>query len=274
MIPAHRVFGLVLGVFALIASAAASPRLELSHAVSLDAPPRGPIGSIERLSPRDTVYIEAQATNRGIGPAVDVIADVFVNDVLLARVSLGTLLRGQTRSVSVPWWPSREGAYAIRVVLDPDNRHSRAQDLPARERRTSCVIRFLPADLAVAAAPSPDPMPTIAPSPRPDLRFFSAVHVLPHPRASRSSLISAWVENAGAAPTVASTVEFHIGGVRVATRLLPVIRPGQRTAISLLWNPEQPGPRPIRIVLDPENRISETDEGNNVLDRTIEVERL
>lgn len=254
-----------------VAAAEASPRIEMAFGVTLDAIPRGPIGSIERLRPGDTVFIEAQAVNRGLGAARDVVADVFVNDVLLARVPLGSLGRGQRNSLSVPWVPPAEGAYTVRVVLDPESRNSRAADRPSRERVARCDVRFLPADSPTVAAPAPVAAPAAVPSPQADLKFLGAIHVMPHPRNGRSSLISAWIENAGSAPTEATTVEFHVAGVRLATRSLPPTKPGQRTPISVLWNPEQPGERHLRLVLDPENRIPESNESNNEVDRSLLV---
>ncbi len=263
----------LLSILVVAAPVSASPRLEIRHGVTLDALPRGPIGSIERLHPRDTVYIEAQAVNMGLGPATDVVADVYVNEAVIGRVAIGTLLRGQRQSISIPWWPSEEGVYTIRVVLDPENRQSRPEDRAARERVTECTVRFLPTDSPSAVTPVSATAPTAVASPLSDLKFISEIHVLPHPRNGRSSLMTVWIENGGASPSVATTVEFFVAGMRMATRSLPVVRPGQRVPVSVLWNPEQPGERHLRAVVDIENRVAEENESNNQVDRTLEIDR-
>ncbi len=86
-------------------------------------------------------------------------------------------------------------------------------------------------------------------------------------RAGDDVLVTVQVVNAGDAPAENVLVALFLDGRRSATATVPQIAgPGRQAAqVSLKTAELSPGTHELRVVVDPDNRISELDESNNIL---------
>ncbi len=69
--------------------------------------------------------------------------------------------------------------------------------------------------------------------------------------------------NMGSGPSEACTVKCYISGNEVYSSLLPGLKAGSNSSITFNWVPITSGSMDIRVVVDEENKISESNEGNN-----------
>jgi hypothetical protein len=99
-----------------------------------------------------------------------------------------------------------------------------------------------------------------------------------YPRAGEEVTIQVTVRNLGGRPSPAATMLSVAEGepdarIQVGSLPVPILEPGAFVTLSLPWAPAAPpGPRPLSLVLDPEELVTEQDEGNNEVLRTVVVQ--
>jgi hypothetical protein len=123
-----------------------------------------------------------------------------------------------------------------------------------------------------------DPALEIALPGRPDLLTGSIAFDPISPVAGARDTIIADVYNAGRVAASDLTVRFTSGhpessGVRpIADLILPELGPGEHTAVRAVWDSlPDPGTYPIYVWVDPDDRIAESSEWNNLAGDTLRV---
>ncbi|GBC75859.1 hypothetical protein HRbin07_00051 [bacterium HR07] len=148
------------------------------------------------------------------------------------------------------------GTYLIQVRVDPTSREQPSGAVEEQDEANNSLAVLL-------TVKGPELYP-------------ESVVLTPTPlRAGDEALVTAQIANAGAAPAENVSVAFFVDGRRfaVAQTSLPaaeqtgaVANPARQTVqASLKTENLQPGVHELRVVVDPDERISELDESNNVL---------
>jgi hypothetical protein len=169
--------------------------------------------------------------------------------------------RGRYSRVKAPdldrWNLSRTGVRIFRF-------DKRIVSLPAQtDYRVRVGFRWYDASGTVLAQRRLRARTCRVPDPRPDLRVRSVVATpTADPGLARYAIT---VGNRGRSAAGASAVVLEVGGVPVAgtRRRVPRLAPGARVAVTLVGPRCAAGPTPTAVV-DPDNRVEESDEGNNV----------
>lgn len=84
------------------------------------------------------------------------------------------------------------------------------------------------------------------------------------------------IENRGTRSADDFLVSFYdgdpgAGGTLISTATVPKAMPGESTPAIIQWTPDNSGDYEIYVIVDPDNRIEETYEGNNVIHHTVHV---
>jgi len=152
-----------------------------------------------------------------------------------------------TATASVPWTAGPLGTHDIWVVVDPLNAIPEGRE-DNNQADTPIDVRPLEPDLAVSASDL-----SLSPAP-------------PYPRGT-SVQITATIHNIGAASSGATTARFTDGGPplkQIGTdQSLPALSAGGTASVSVIWNAPSVGTHTLCAAADPENLVSEMDEGNN-----------
>lgn len=69
--------------------------------------------------------------------------------------------------------------------------------------------------------------------------------------------------NMGSGPSEAFTVKCYISGNEVYSYIIPELKAGSNNSITFNWVPTASGSMEIKAIVDTENKVSESDEGNN-----------
>ncbi|HIH61607.1 MAG TPA: DUF3344 domain-containing protein [Methanobacteriales archaeon] len=85
--------------------------------------------------------------------------------------------------------------------------------------------------------------------------------------------VTALLGNAGDQDASGVRVDFVDNGVRVGSRIIPLVRSGETTTIVFNWTPGTVGSHTLQLLIDPENRIQEINETNNEFNRSCIVKK-
>jgi len=205
--------------------------------------------------------LSAIVRNTGVVPAGTFTVRFVVGDpegagTVIGEAPVDGLAAGEARTLSLAW-PRVDvrGSLGLHVLADPDGRVEESSERDNRGFRPFSAIG-LP-DLVLTAAEV-----TLDPG---------------YPRAGESVTIQATVRNLGGRPSSATTLAVAEGELRERIHLasLPVaaLEPGTSQTLSLAWAPaEPPGARPLSLVLDPDELVTEQDEGNNAVLENVVVQ--
>jgi subtilase family serine protease len=261
---------LALGGSVFAVPAAALPDLDVRNNLVFDAAPRGPRGSMNHLGPEQAVFIEGIVKNKGNQIAFNVTVELHVGGKVIGRQTLGRLRGGDQAAFSIKWVPDTEGDFPVRVIADPANSLVEADETNNSQEETVKIAYRRAADQGApdtaVTAPADDASPV-----RPDLAFDGEIQVFPMARAGFPSTVTVSVRNDGDAVAENVEVEFMSAGQRHAVRFIGVIPPDEKREVSVQWTPHRRGPHPIVVKIDPENRIRESEEGNNHSQKIVDV---
>jgi subtilase family serine protease len=79
------------------------------------------------------------------------------------------------------------------------------------------------------------------------------------------------VSNVGEAPADGFNVSFYVDGLRVRTTRLGPLSPGESGGVEFKWVPDAVGIHSVRVVVDEEDVVAESDASNNEFVGTVEV---
>jgi subtilase family serine protease/flagellar hook assembly protein FlgD len=208
----------------------------------------------------ENATIGATVRNTGTVPSGPCVVRFFLGDpeaggTPIADASLGALSAGAAATVAASW-PSVavRGSLGLFVVADALDEVAEFDEDDNRAFRPLTALG------------------------RPDLVLATGDVVLDpgYPRAGEAVTVHATVRNLGGLSSTETTLEVAEGeGDASVVGVLPVppLAPGGATTLSLGWTPASPpGPRVLRLRVDPDDRVTEQDEGNNAVDKTVVVQ--
>ncbi|MFH1453152.1 MAG: CARDB domain-containing protein [Armatimonadota bacterium] len=231
----------ILSLFCYVPSLADEPSTDLSFGWSYTG--RMNLGESQSFSP--------QLQNRGQNTASNINVVLYVNDQEMHRWNVPTLAAGANTVLrpSYSFAPRQAGNYRVRVTIDPDNRISDTDR--ANNTRT--------AEIAVTE-PS-----------KPDLSLgWSYKKTM---KAGKSQSFTPQLQNRGEGDASNIVVVLYVNNRESHRWNVPLLKAGKSSILqpSYRWVPRKKGSYIIKIEVDPNNSISETNEKNNGVKGLIKV---
>ncbi|MCQ1536576.1 PGF-pre-PGF domain-containing protein [Methanosarcina sp. KYL-1] len=156
---------------------------------------------------------------------------------------------GSETSISVSWTPGTGGTEEIRARVDPNDRVFESNEGNNEKTGTITVVEEQASSDLVIEDLSWEP-------------FIS--------KPGEAISITITVRNLGTERSGETNLEYEVGGTE-GEREVRELDPGSETSISVSWTPEKGGTEEIRARVDPEDRVFESNEGNNEKAGTIIV---
>jgi subtilase family serine protease len=167
-------------------------------------------------------------------------ASLFANGTLIDTTDVPSVDPGGTRSVGFNWMPDHEGNYTI-VVMADSGRMIGETDESNNNRSAEICVRFADIDLAITDEISLNKTQT--------------------PLDGDIIRVDAAIENQGNDTADNFSVVFYDDDVAFHTEIMS-LNAGDSDTVSARWNASY-GEHDIRVIIDPDDRIGETNETNN-----------
>ena len=185
----------------------------------------------------DNVTFSVNITNQGDGRADYSQVAYYINDTLLASDFLDPIDPGATDNSSTFNWIAQEGTYAIKVVADYNDRVTESD-----ETNNALTVTFS----------------TLLP----DLIIESITWLPEEPSIGDEITFSVKIKNQGDGRAGVSRVYFYIDDSSRGYQNIPELDVGERETKTFTWKAQE-GPHTIKAIIDEENQILESNEGNN-----------
>lgn len=230
-----------------------------------------PMGSDQAVQVTGTVRNNGDATAYGIP------VNVFVNGELVGSSYIASLPSAEVSDFTVTFKPTATGRYEIKATVDPANTIAEASEA------NNTMIVYLNVDAQRVTPPNDEARVVLSslmsqPPPRMqsgnvDLEFDRDPFLTgPDPTVGREgSIINLDVTNHGSDAACNVEVGIMVDGKRQMIRNIGTIEAGASRHVHLNWKPKYSGAQTISIVLDPRDRISESDESNNIASLDVSV---
>ncbi|MGW0818472.1 CARDB domain-containing protein [Streptomyces viridiviolaceus] len=230
--------------FQVVGTAAPAPDLTVT---ALDWSPAAP-------SERDPVTVNATVRNAGTARSAPTTADVSVEGTVAGSAAVPALDPGASAKVAVSTGTRAAGSYAVSAVADPRDTIAELDD--TNNSRTAADR------LVVARAPGPD------------LEVRSIITDPAHPAVGAPVSFTVAVHNRGTTAAAAGSVTRVQAGSTTLNGTTGQIAPGAtvNVPISGTWTATGGGAT-LTATADATSLVSETDENNNVLARSIVIGR-
>lgn len=199
----------------------------------------------------ETVTVSAVIKNIGPTSALATIVRLTVPNIGTFTKNLSALSAGASRTVTFTFTaPTSLSPQSITVTAyaDPDNRVTESNE-SNNTRTTSISIKAL----------------------RPDVEIVDST--IADWYAGKQVTVSATVRNNTAQPVPSVAIRLTIDGVSY-TENIPLPGNGSNLAVFRISVPETAGSYAVKFTADPDGSLDETDENNNVLIETIQVENI
>ena len=203
----------------------------------------------------DSIYINSTVWNNGTAAAYNVDVRFYDNSISIGDVYIDKLEVGDYYNCSIQWTVTGPlGTHNISVVADPNNQISELNETNNTGWTTINVIGW--PDLTLSSG---------------DITFSTQ-----GPMRGGVLTVSATIHNIGDSASEATQVAFfdgnpEAGGTQFAIVDLGPIDNGDGGMVVAEWSPDSAGNHSIYVVIDPEGSLNETNEGNNVAYKTINV---
>ncbi|MEW1684540.1 CARDB domain-containing protein [Streptomyces sp. NPDC093594] len=225
-------------------TAAANPDLLVT---GLDWTPAAP-------SETDPVTVRATVRNAGTARSAAATVDVTLEGTVVGSAPVGALAPGESTTVSVNAGTRARGSYTVSAVVDPTDTVPELDE--TNNSRTA------------------DDRLTVAQSPGPDLEV-TAIRITPAtPAAGTPVSFTVSVHNRGTSPAPAGSVTRLTVAGRTLDGTTGAIAAGATAEVATggTWTAAA-GPAVLTATADATNTVTETDETNNVLSRSLVVGR-
>ena len=209
----------------------------------------------------DVIEICATIHNIGNGTSLEVRTDFYDHykgsSVLINITWIREIPPGENKTTCTPWVAHPAGLHGILVKVDPENK--------IEEFREDNNV----ADRAIEVQPRVDLLP--------DLTIDGGIHFSNnHPKEGDKIKICVTVVNVGDAAADHIEVRFVVifKGLSslIGTTFITHLDPGAWAETCVEWTAKPAGLHTIVVFVDPENRITESNEHNNVEDASISVD--
>lgn len=202
----------------------------------------------------DTVTVRAGVRNAGDAPSAATALEVSLEGTVAGSASVGALAPGQTTTVEVPVGTRAAGSYTLSAVVDPHDTVTESDN--GNNSRTA------------------DSRLTVAQAPGPDLTVTGITTSPASPAVGADVSFTVAVRNRGTAAVPAGTVTELTAGTTVLRGTTPAVAAGATVDVPLpgTWTATQGGVT-LTATADATRTVAETDEGNNILTRSLVVGR-
>ncbi len=210
----------------------------------------------------EIIVITATIWNIGNETAREIAVDFYDHFLgtgrKIGRTFIAELGPGASANTSIEWVAEPAGHHGILVKVDPDN-----TILELREDNNV-------ADRGIDVRPGETDLPDLTPG---DIHFSNA-----HPKEGQIINICTVVRNIGVG--VAENIEVRFNDIYnrtvrlIGTKFIGRLGANESAEVCHEWLAKPAGEHGIVVKVDPENKIAESDETNNVSDRGIVVEPL
>ncbi|MFC9112066.1 MULTISPECIES: CARDB domain-containing protein [Streptomyces] len=237
-------YGAQVAELELRGTAAANPDLLVT---GLDWTPAAP-------SETDPVTVRATVRNAGTAPSAAATVDVTLEGTVVGSAPVGALAPGDSTTVSVNAGTRARGSYTVSAVVDPTDT---VPELDETNNSRTAADRL-----------------TVAQSPGPDLEV-TAIRTTPAtPAAGTPVSFTVSVHNRGTSPAPAGSVTRLTVAGRTLDGTTGAIAAGATAEVATggTWTAAA-GPAVLTATADATNTVTETDETNNVLSRSLVVGR-
>lgn len=223
----------------------------------------------------DVIAIQVTSPDNMMSPCMELIAPDNTREEGCSVFNVDridtTLNQSGTYALLVrSFWGDRKGAFnlALQCLNRANGPCPTPSTVPTTDTPTPTVT------------PSPTVLPTITPSSNDDLLGY-VYELWTDPvtlRARQNAELALIVHRQGGKQPLANVkVSFYLGNPQANATLLgngtiSLVAPRQSATTSTVsWTPENPGEYTIYAMIDPENTISESDETNNMISRTVTI---
>ncbi|MGW6293898.1 CARDB domain-containing protein [Streptomyces sp. NPDC055058] len=205
-------------------------------------------------SEADDVTVRATVRNAGTAPSPATTVAVSVEGTVAGSAPVGALAAGASSTVAVPVGRRAAGSYTVSAAVDP----------------TDTVVELDNSNNSRTAATKL----TVSQRPGPDLRVTGITPDPASPAVGASVSFTVTVENRGTTTAPAGTVTRLTVGDTTLDGTAGAIAAGRSTAVPLTgtWKATGGGAT-LTATADATDRLTETDEDNNVFVRTLVVGR-
>lgn len=168
-------------------------------------------------------------------------------NVTVANITRSLLQPGRNTTFQI-FLPLPQGSHVLRFVLDPHG------DVPERnETNNRFELTF------VLDEPRSGPLAANL--------YPRSLDAAPNdPKPGETVQLTLLVTNDGEAKSNASSVAFYADGELLGTKPLPEVRPGTSMPLVYSWGGSTEGEHVLSVVIDPDGKINEAEEGDNALD--------
>jgi subtilase family serine protease len=184
----------------------------------------------------DTISINATVSNQGAAMALPSTIKLYVDGAFNDSQYLENIPAGATLVKSFTWL-TQQGTHSIRIVADAENTIEESDE--SNNERTVSISSALPDLIVESVAWTPN-----------------------NPSVGANVTFSVTVRNLGAGAATYSNAMPYMDGERLDSISFDAINPGAAHVTTFIW-PAQEGSHTLKIVIDPNNTILESDESNN-----------
>ncbi len=105
----------------------------------------------------------------------------------------------------------------------------------------------------------------------PDLTVESITVTPEEPVVNETITITAKIANVGNADAGAFNVSLYVNNSSIETKMIESLKAGNDTTVSFSWTPTKAGNYTLKVVVDPDNKVSESNEANNEMTKPVTI---
>ncbi len=190
-----------------------------------------------------TYPVTVNLANYGNSAAGNFLVKLYDNDQEVASQSVTGLDKGASLILTFNWKPITTGSHTLKVVVDVNNQVEESNETNNQLSKVSIVNICQPDLLATGLS-----LPT-------------------NPVLNQTYHLNATLKNQGLANASTFQVRLYDGSTLVDTQTVNSLASGKTTTLQFNWKPITTGSHILRLVVDSNGQVEESDETNNELSR-------
>lgn len=185
--------------------------------------------------------VETTINNGGLDDAGEFLVKLYDNEQEVGSQIINSLSAGASTTINFNWTPSTSGSHNLNVIIDVLNQVNEANETN-NEFNTSVTVEKQRADLVATGLTVPD-----------------------DPELNTTYQINATIKNSGLASAGSFVVKLYDGSNLIESKTVTSLGTNKTTTLNFSWKPSSTGTHTLKIVVDTENQVDESDETNNEL---------
>lgn len=190
------------------------------------------------------VRLDVTVANQGVAHAHRPIIRLMDGETPIGNLTRTTLAAGANATFTF-FFMLAPGEHALRIVLDPGSE--------IWESNETNNVHAL--NVTISSRTSDRGRPNLV------VRRLDAAPTDPAP--GEAVTLNALVANTGLTGTNASTVAFYVDGTLLGRKPLPALRAESFATVAFSWGTSTEGLHNVRVLVDPDNLVAESDEQDN-----------